>query len=411
MILIHNLKSRFVIFSVLFLLNFSGIAQSDADSVTIGEYIFQDDCKACHTVGQGKLVGPDLQGILDRRPEDEIIRYVQNPADFGNTQMEPKPYSAAQIKDIITYINSYVPEVSLAKLEESDAVQDVETDINLVLSITLIVLLVLVFMLISVKNSLKESLSQSSESVFQTIKNFLNVNINKFVIGFILFIVCLRFIFNAMMGIGVVEEYQPDQPIQFSHKIHAGDNKIDCNYCHSSARNSKTAGVPSANVCMNCHSMITSGKTTGEKEIQKIYDAIGYDSETKTYIEDYQQKPIEWIRVHQLPDLSYFNHSQHVAVAGLECQQCHGNMQEKTLGQVATYKELNDIKFNKNDEIEFEHPTLTMGWCIDCHRQKEVDMENNDYYIQMHENMKEKHGDKKFTVDMIGGLECGKCHY
>jgi len=157
--------------------------------------------------------------------------------------------------------------------------------------------------------------------------------------------------------------------------------------------------------------MVTKGTNTGTEEISKIHDAVGYDAEKGEYIEGYEQKPIEWVRVHTLPDLTYFNHSQHVTVGDLECQQCHGNMQEKTLGQVATMEELNSQNFNVKDGIEFKHATLTMGWCIDCHRQKEVNMEDNDYYTEMHEKMKVKYGDEKLTVDKIGGLECGKCHY
>ena len=278
-----------------------------------------------------------------------------------------------------------------------------------------LVLLTLVFLLTSIKNSLKESLGQETETVSETVitqtKTFLANNINKLFVGLFIMIVVLKFVFDTLMGIGITTSYQPEQPIAFSHKIHAGDNSIDCNYCHSSARSSKTSGIPSANVCMNCHANITSGTTTGTTEIQKIYDAIGYDPDTRTYIEGYVQKPIEWIKVHNLPDLAYFNHSQHVTVGGLECQQCHGNMQEKTVGQVATMQELNNISFNKKDSIEFDHATLTMGFCIDCHRQSEVKMDGNDYYTSMHEKMKKKYAGEKITVEKMGGLECGKCHY
>lgn len=219
-----------------------------------------------------------------------------------------------------------------------------------------------------------------------------------------------------MMGVGVVEKYQPDQPIAFSHEIHAGLNGVDCNYCHSSAKKSAHSGVPSANVCMNCHAVVKGDDDEAKQEIGKIWKSFGLDIETDEFVWDsvssYDQTPIEWIRVHNLPDHAYFNHAQHVTVGGLECQQCHGNMQEKTVGQVATQEELNKIEFNIKDGIEFDHPTLTMGWCIDCHRQKEVDLVNNDYYADMHEKMKQKHeGVENFTVDMIGGLECGKCHY
>ena len=164
---------------------------------------------------------------------------------------------------------------------------------------------------------------------------------------------------------------------------------------------------------MNCHKSINKGTNTGTTEIKKIYDAIGYNFESGNYIEDYEQKPIEWIRVHNLPDLTYFNHSQHVTVGDLECQQCHGSMEEKTVGQVAYHDELNKIKENKKEGIKFKHPTLTMGWCIDCHRQKEIDMGSNEYYTEMHEKIKSdpKYQNKKITPALIGGMECGKCHY
>jgi len=412
MILLNNLKVRLLFLSVLFSLSFNALAQSEA------EQIFKSTCTACHTIGDGKLVGPDLKDVLTHErfvneddPVQTFINYVQNPADFGVIEMPPQPFTADEIKDILTYINEYVPEVKQVKSDDLESSEEEGMSANTTLILFISILLFLVFILTSVKNSLKESLSQPTESVLDTVKIFVNVNRNKLIIGFVLFIVVLKVIFNLLMGVGVVEKYQPAQPIAFSHEIHAGDNGIDCNYCHSSARNSKTAGVPSANVCMNCHTMITKGPNTGTTEISKIYDALGFDAEKGEYIDGYEQKPIEWIRVHALPDLTYFNHSQHVTVGDLECQQCHGNMQEKTVGQVATSDELNDIEFNKQDGVSFDHPTLTMGWCIDCHRQKEVNMEDNDYYTEMHEKMKVEHGEDKFTVDMIGGLECGKCHY
>jgi hypothetical protein len=256
-------------------------------------------------------------------------------------------------------------------------------------------LIVIIFTLTSVKNALKATLDQPTESVLESVNNFCKAFLANFpavvAVVFIGFIIVLKIVFDAMMGIGVTTNYQPEQPIAYSHKIHAGDNGIDCNYCHSGARNSKTAGIPSANVCMNCHTYISSGTNTGETEIAKIYDAIGFDVNTRSYIEGYEQKPIKWVRIHNLPDLSYFNHSQHVTVGKLECQECHGAVEEM------------DVVWQEND--------LTMGWCIDCHRETEVKMEGNDYYTSMHEKMKEKYAGEKITVDKIGGLECGKCHY
>ena len=164
--------------------------------------------------------------------------------------------------------------------------------------------------------------------------------------------------FDALLAVGIDQGYEPIQPIAFSHKIHAGDNKIDCQYCHSSAKHSKTSGIPTANVCMNCHKSISEvaenttkgdmGKAKLDLEIQKIYDAVGWDSENFKYKENYEVKPIEWVRVHNLPDFAYYNHSQHVTVAGIACQKCHGPVEE-----------MDDMR---------QHAPLTMNWCIDCHQ-------------------------------------------
>ena len=192
------------------------------------------------------------------------------------------------------------------------------------------------------------------------------------------------------LALGVYEGYQPAQPIKFSHKLHAGDNGISCVYCHSGATKSRHANIPSANVCMNCHKAVKKGPKYGEKEIAKIYAALDYDPKTQKYGPD--QKPIQWVRVHNLPDLAYFNHAQHYNVGGIECQTCHGPVEEM--------------------EELYQHAELTMGWCIDCHRNTEVNVEGNEYYTALHEEFKEKHGaDALFTVEEIGGLECARCHY
>ena len=142
---------------------------------------------------------------------------------------------------------------------------------------------------------------------------------------------------------------------------------------------------------MNCHTYISEGPITGTTEISKIYDAIGFDPDTRTYIEGYKQKPIKWVRIHNLPDLSYFNHSQHVVAGKVECQTCHGPIEEM--------------------DVVYQHAELTMGWCIDCHRTTEVAMEGNEYYTELHTQLKEKYKGEKITVDKIGGIERAKCHY
>ena len=423
MIRINNFKSYILLIAVLFTFSFQTFAQPD------GAQIFKANCTSCHNIGEARLIGPGLKGVTEKRNKEWLKQWINSSSEliasgdadaiaifeeYNKSVMTSFYFSDEDFEALYGYLeNPPIEEVKVASVAGTTQDEGMQSSTKMML--VALVLLTLVFLLTSIKNSLKESLGQETETVSKTVitqtKTFLANNINKLFVGLFIMIVILKFVFDTLMGIGITTSYQPEQPIAFSHKIHAGDNSIDCNYCHSSARSSKTSGIPSANVCMNCHANITSGTTTGTTEIQKIYDAIGYDPDTRTYIEGYVQKPIEWIKVHNLPDLAYFNHSQHVTVGGLECQQCHGNMQEKTVGQVATMQELNNISFNKKDSIEFDHATLTMGFCIDCHRQSEVKMDGNDYYTSMHEKMKKKYAGQKITVEKMGGLECGKCHY
>lgn len=235
---------------------------------------------------------------------------------------------------------------------------------------------------------------------------------------------------SSAMGLGRQQSYAPDQPIAYSHQLHAGTLKIDCQYCHSGANESKHSNIPSVNVCMNCHKNVQQGPTNGREEIGKIYAAIAYNPNNGTYfddstpmdsvkaamieylMQDYVDKevnqealdaaleaslamynrPIEWVRIHNLPDHVYFNHAQHVNAGKVACQTCHGNIQEMA--------------------VVAQHAPLSMGWCINCHRNTEVDMGNNYYqvYEKYHEDLKSGAMDK-VTVEDIGGTECQKCHY
>ena len=245
-----------------------------------------------------------------------------------------------------------------------------------------------------IKNTLKEVAGEESEDLFSsTITLVYAFFARKSLVTLTVFIILgfgVNSAWNLMLGVGVTKGYAPEQPIAYSHKLHSGINGIDCNYCHHSARHGKSAAIPSANVCMNCHTYINEGPS-GKAEIQKIYDAVGFDPEKGQYIEGYEQKPIKWVRIHNLPDHAYFNHSQHVVAGGLECQDCHGAIEEM--------------------EVVEQHAELTMGWCIDCHRQTEVKVADNDYYEEMHAKFKENHPGEAFNVEAIGGLECGKCHH
>lgn len=227
-------------------------------------------------------------------------------------------------------------------------------------------------------------------------------------------------LFLGLYSIGVVENYQPSQPIAFPHAIHTGTNGIDCKYCHSSVTKSKTAGIPSVNVCMNCHKQINGRTPAQQEQIAKVYEAAGWNPEGAGSYTG-KTKPIVWNKVHVLPDHVYFNHSQHVVVGGVDCKQCHGDMTKQVETQkVWPVEELNKIEGN----IPLTKPTMTMGWCIECHAEKEIstggiDTKNDGYYNEIHKRLLnndkklyEKYlEDGKVSVAELGGWECAKCHY
>ena len=380
-----------------------------ADNVENGEKIYKQNCTACHLMTKARLVGPGLEGVTEKYEKEWLIKWIRNSQaliasgderaiaifeEYDKSVMTSFDFSDEEFSDLLAYLaNPPVEEVVV-----SSGVQTVENQgmsNSTILMIIALVLVTVVFLLVSVKNSLKTALGQETETVPQTLINkyklFVSNNINVLFISAVGVIVGLKFVYDLLMGVGVTTNYQPAQPIAFSHEIHAGINGVDCNYCHTSARHSKHSGIPSANVCMNCHTYISEGSKYGTKEIAKIYEAVGFDPDSRQYIEGYEQKPIEWVRIHNLPDHAYFNHSQHVVAGGLECQECHGPVEEM--------------------EVLYQYSELTMGWCIECHRETEVKMEGNNYYTHLHDQLKEKYKGKPITVDMIGGIECGKCHY
>ncbi|MDP2336457.1 MAG: cytochrome c3 family protein [Bacteroidota bacterium] len=191
----------------------------------------------------------------------------------------------------------------------------------------------------------------------------------------------VKMISEAAINLGRSQNYAPDQPIKFSHKVHAGANKIDCMYCHHTAEFNKSAGIPAMGLCMNCHMIVREGARSGKFEIAKVLEA----NET--------QKPVVWVRVHNLPDHVFFSHAQHVGIAKIDCQKCHGQVQEM------------DILKQSSD--------LSMGWCINCHRQTKVNFKDNKYYdtyMKLHDDLKSGKIDTIRAVD-IGANDCMRCHY
>jgi len=218
----------------------------------------------------------------------------------------------------------------------------------------------------------------------------------------ILFIVAGVYISKGAVGLGRSKDYQPEQPIYYSHKVHAGVNQINCLYCHGGAQEGKHANIPSVNVCMNCHMAINEYKgeplytadgkeVNGTNEIKKLYEYAGFTPGQPW--DPSKAKPIEWIKIHNLPDHVYFNHAQHVKAGQVACQTCHGEIQN--MGEVKQFSD------------------LSMGWCINCHRETKVQFKDNGFYSiyeKFHEDMKNGKMDS-VTVEMIGGTECQKCHY
>ena len=399
-------RKAFKLFTLLFI---TTIHLSFAQDVELGEGLFSSNCASCHYLGpeSKKLIGPGLNDhVFEEHSKDWLYSWIRNSSEliasgdekavalfeeYNKSVMTAFPYFTDEdIDNILAYIEAgpaEVEEVDLTASEEASSSSNPST----ILIILLVALILFAVVLSRVKNVLKELKGDSTATLLESAIVWLKATPIVVALAVFYFVLSgLGATWDGLLTVGVQQGYQPEQPIAFSHKIHAGENGVDCNYCHSGARHSKTAGVPSANVCMNCHTYINSGTLTGTDEISKIYDAIGFDPETRTYIEGYEQKPIKWVRIHNLPDLAYFNHSQHVNVAGVECQTCHGPIEEM-------------------DVVEQFAP-LTMGWCVDCHRETKVDT-TNAYYHDLNENWVEKYHGEDMTVDKIGGLECGKCHY
>ncbi len=255
---------------------------------------------------------------------------------------------------------------------------------NVLLIVLVVVLIVLVVTLVIIANIMKDVLrgrkdldGRDVEVVEQRfdLSKIYNSTAVRAIVGIVFVLAVLYESIQGAMGVGLTQGYQPTQPIAFSHKLHAGEHQINCAYCHTSVYKSKSANIPSANICMNCHSQIK----TESPEIKKIYRAIE------------RKQPIQWVRIHNLPDLAYFNHSQHTQVGGLECQTCHGPIQ--------------------NMEVVYQYSPLTMGWCINCHRETPLNTKGNAYYdnlVKLHDT---KNGAVPFTVSSNGGTECSKCHY
>ncbi len=404
-LMMNNMSKKLILaIAMAFFCSFSIFAQGG--DAAAGEALFTTNCKSCHNTSGETAVGPGLKGIEERRDAAWIKKWVNNPAaviasgdkyanelytKFNKLQMTAFPsFGESEIKNILAYIKSanIVPPTDAGVTPASGGGGEAEggkffTTIMVVMFFIMALVLIALLAVLSLLNKLAKgdaagANAQASSFSTENIKNALkSIGSNKTIRTAVLWLFVLlgtKATLDGLYSIGVHQGYAPKQPINFSHKLHAGEMKINCAYCHTGVYKGKQAGIPSSSICMNCHNAIK----RESPQIQKIYTAIE------------KNQPVEWVRVHNLPDLAYFNHSQHTKVGGVECANCHGEI-------------------NKMEVVE-QRSSLTMGWCIDCHRKTDVNAKGNAYYdalLTAHNSTSKE----SMKVEDIGGLECAKCHY
>ena len=470
------------LFSLLFVL-FAFSLSAQRDNFDAGKALFRNNCASCHNKSmKDDMTGPALGGVEERWESEELLyAWIRNSTaviatgdayavglynEWNKSVMTAFPnLTDDEIASLLGYIDAVytgnVPGGAVVAADTAVGGADAEesglsTPFFIVLFLILGILAVALARIISNLNRMAQIKEGAAPGQVATIKDILT---SRGVIGFIIFAAVIIGGFttvNNAISLGRQQGYAPDQPIKFSHALHAGQQQINCQYCHDGARRSKHSVIPATNTCMNCHKAIKKGSEYGTAELSKIYASIGYDPSTDKYIENYDEmsneeiKPIfvkyaketflkdkaaepryansesklerdateeaerqwenieasltnpskesvggaiEWVRIHNLPDHVYFNHAQHVTVGKLACQTCHGPIEKM--------------------EVVQQYAPLSMGWCINCHRQTEVQFASNEYYDQYETYHKELKAGKRevVTVEDIGGLECQKCHY
>ncbi len=428
---IHLIKNRLIAFATVLLL---GLGKNISAKAEDGKTLFSQLCASCHNPYK-RGTGPALYGALQRQPDEKLLKsWIKNNTavlqtgnkyynelynEYGKTAMTV--FASLPDKDLdalVKYIKDIPAQVDTKKGDDPSADAKSSKSSTLFYGVATLLLAVLALILLQVNSYLRRLADQKKGIATQDAPPFWRHTsyIGVFAVG--LFLLGGYLTAKGAIESGRSKDYQPVQPIYYSHKVHAGLNQINCLYCHGGAEQGKHANIPSVNVCMNCHKGIQEyagpkivsedGNTIdGSGEIQKLYKYAGYDPKNLASwrVTDIK-KPIEWVRIHNLPDHVYFNHAQHVKAGKVQCQTCHGPIQE-----------MHEVK-QAND--------LSMGWCINCHRESKVQFTENNYYTGMyekwHSEMKTKVGkkedgspkfmrDSSVTVEMIGGTECQKCHY
>jgi cytochrome c2 len=426
-----------------------------APSIEAGKTLFKNNCASCHNKNmKDKMTGPALGGVEARwstYPKEDLYKWIRNSQsmiaaghpratevwnEWKSIMTAFPSLSNEDIDGLLLYIDGVdkgtfgAPSGGGGSGNKAEVKSEslspvwIYVAFGILLTLALFLWNVMSDMTYTRKLAYNES-GAERHSIWDKLTS-------KGVVSLVLFGLILfggYTTVNNAISLGRQQDYAPDQPIKFSHKIHAGDNKIDCNYCHDGARRSKQSIIPGASTCMNCHTAVKKGTLTGTSEITKIYTSIGFNPNTGKYIDNnYKEEnklkdlseeaqtivnndwkeivksmtgpnkekiqgPIEWIRIHNLPDHVYFNHSQHVTVGKVACEKCHGNV-----GDMETLR---------------QYAPLSMGWCINCHRQTDVKFKDNKYYESYKTYHDELKDGKRTSVKVadIGGLECQKCHY
>ena len=429
-VIYRKLASKVLNLGLVFLLTLATSLSAQEGDPANGKKLFNTNCASCHQLDR-KMTGPALRNVESRLAEEQgldrqwLYSWIHNSAgmvksgdayaneiynEYNGTAMTAFPQlSEQQIDDILAYTAEEKKEEPAPSVggDQQVVVQNDGASNTIILAALAILFALLAVALVLVRKTLNRfaddkgmaaPVKQKGTPIW---KAFAQNQFLVLVSVIFLLLASAYFVYGYLMQVGVNQGYEPIQPIHYSHRIHAGENAIDCKYCHSSARVSKHSGIPSLNICMNCHKSIyqvaESVQQTGldeygvdyNKEIQKLYKAVGWNEDEQKYTGETQ--PVKWVRIHNLPDFAYFNHSQHVMVGGIQCQTCHGPVQEM--------------------EIMYQYSPLTMGWCINCHRETNVKTEGNAYYEKIHEELSKKYGVDQLTAAQMGGLECGKCHY
>lgn len=400
-----NILRHILLILGLSFIGLGGTSQLSAQvSAEVGETLFKQKCTACHAMDR-QLVGPALQGVAEKYAGDEewLYKWIRNAPGLiasGDekavalyNQYNQQAMNAFttltddQIASLLVYFSEWQPEVVVVDGQGSgtvsgDALQDPNIYYALLGLVGVLVLIALLLVIITATLVTAVRAKDQQETftfgdVFQRTREILR---NKFFVATVtplIILIAVAVSIKEARTIGLHQGYMPEQPIKFSHQLHAGQYEIDCKYCHTGVTKSKNAWIPSVNICMNCHKYIQEGPQYGAEEIAKIYEAYGWDPTQMA--KTGEGKPVQWVRIHNTPDHAYFNHAQHVVAGQLECQTCHGPIEEM--------------------EVVYQYSDLGMGWCINCHRNEQVKtVEGNTTRVG-------------YTVEDMGGLNCARCHY